>query len=85
MLSLDIQVYENKSRLHKSTEDMQIDTDGYVGQHQDYVVISGLLALWIWPHGVYIPHNLWWEPCILFLFPDEYCVCRIRYSPPSGK
>jgi len=40
-------------------EGMQTATDGYLGHHQDYVVIPGLLALQIQPDGVCILRNLW--------------------------
>ena len=72
MSSLHIQVCKNKSWLCNSTEDMQMATDGYLGQHQHYMWISGLLALWIWPDGVCILRNLWWEPHSFFLFPDDH-------------
>ena len=43
---------KNKGGLYNATEDMQTATDSYLGRHQDYVVIPGLLALQIGPHGV---------------------------------
>jgi hypothetical protein len=49
---------ENKVRLYTATEDIQTATDSYLGYHQDYVVIWGLLALWIGPHGVCNLRNL---------------------------
>jgi len=62
---------ENKGRLHNATEDIETATDSYLGHHQDYVVILGLPALWIWSHGACILHILWGKPRILFAFPDD--------------
>ena len=48
---MEVQLRENKGRLYTATEEIQTATEGYLGYHQDYVGIPGLLALRIRSHG----------------------------------
>jgi hypothetical protein len=55
---VEVQLHENKGRLYTATEDIQTATEGYLGYHQDYVAIRGLLGLRIRSHGVCNLRNL---------------------------